>query len=376
MTAKNLVYFCIEIDSVFDSQVLELLKAVIKRNIFKNVYLFLGLRTEEQKRQIKERELPENLHLVFFRSYPNYAFFNVHLRRELLRVIKANDLNVKESIIHTRGELLAWHLSKILNKEHHKNILADIRGATVEETIEFQNLNYLKEYFKVWNKKKALGSLNRFEIVSAVSETLKKYLVEGYKINPDKIFVVPCLAGENFNFDKLQRIVIRKELNLAEKDVLIVFSTASSALWQNNSVLKVLGDKEMKVLNLSRKQIQHENVINKFIDYCKMPLYLNAADIAIIWRDKSIVNKVASPVKFSEYLCCGLPVISNDNIDLVKNIVTENRVGIILNNINDVDEQAILQILKIDRQQISQVGQDNFGIDAILEKYRSIYSTF
>jgi len=376
MTAKNLVYFCIEIDSVFDSQVLELLLGVIKKNIFKKVYLFLGLRTEAQKQKIKERELPENLHLVFFRSYPNYAFFNIHLRRELFRVIKANDLKIKESIIHTRGELLAWHLSKILKKEDHKTILADIRGATVEETIEFQNLNYLKEYFKVWNKKKALGSLNNFERVSVVSETLGKYLIDGYKINPDKIFVTPCLAGGNFNFDRAQRIEIRKELNLSEKDILIVFSSASSALWQNNGVLKTLGDKKMKVLNLARKKIQHNNVINRFIDYCKMPAYLNAADIAIIWRDKSIVNKVASPVKFSEYLCCGLPVISNDKIDLVKNIVTENNAGIIMNDIDEVNRQAILEILKIDREQISQVGKNNFGIEAILEKYQSLYAKF
>jgi len=376
MTNKSLVYFCNEIDSVFDSQVLELLLALSKKNIFKKVYLFLGLRTEEYKQKLKERILPENLELVFYRSFPNYAFFNLLLRKELSKVIKKNNLVLNESIFHTRGELLSWHLSKILSKEHHKNILPDIRGATVEETTEFQNLNYFKKYFKIWNKKRALNSLNNFKIVSAVSETLGKYLTEGYGINPDKISITPCLAGGNFQFDKVQRIEIRKELNLTDKDILIVFSTASSALWQNNSVLKILGDKEMKVLNLSRKEIRHVNVINKFIDYCKMPLYLNAADIAIIWRDKSIVNKVASPVKFSEYLCCGLPVISNDNIDLVKNIITENNVGIILNNINDVNEDTIMKSLKIDKQHISKIGKDNFGLEAILEKYQSIYRKF
>jgi len=49
----------------------------------------------------------------------------------------------------------------------------------------------------------------------------------------------------------------------------------------------------------------------------EMPLYLNSADAAIIWRDKSIVNKVASPVKFSEFICCGLPIIANYSVDMI-----------------------------------------------------------
>ena len=56
-------------------------------------------------------------------------------------------------------------------------------------------------------------------------------------------------------------------------------------------------------MNKSKKELHHKNVINKFVDYYEIPNYLNAADIAVIWRENSIVNKVASPVKFSEYIC-------------------------------------------------------------------------
>ena len=60
-----------------------------------------------------------------------------------------------------------------------------------------------------------------------------------------------------------------------------------------------------------------------------MPKYLNAADAAIIWRDKSIVNKVASPVKFSEYVCCGLPVIANKTVDMINNYILKNDCGLL-----------------------------------------------
>jgi len=55
----------------------------------------------------------------------------------------------------------------------------------------------------------------------------------------------------------------------------------------------MLAEKGFKVLNLSKKEILHNNIINRFIGYSEMPEYLNAADCAIIWRDKSVVKKVA-----------------------------------------------------------------------------------
>jgi len=48
------------------------------------------------------------------------------------------------------------------------------------------------------------------------------------------------------------------------------------------------------------------------VPYEEVTKYLNAVDFAVVWRDNNIVNKVASPVKFSEYVCTGLPVIANN----------------------------------------------------------------
>ena len=114
---------------------------------------------------------------------------------------------------------------------------------------------------------------------------------------------------------------IRKELKLSDEDVLIVYSSGGTASWQNDRIVTILAEKGLKVLNLSRKNIPHKNIFNKFANYSEMPVYLNAADIAIIWRDKSTVNKVASPVKFSEFICCGLPVISNYSVDMISEYI-------------------------------------------------------
>lgn len=128
-----------------------------------------------------------------------------------------------------------------------------------------------------------------------------------------------CLVDDSFTYNKVERIATRKILNLKDDEALLVFASGGTALWQNNKQIIKIAKKGVKVLNLSKIEIKHKNILNKFVPYHKMASYLSAADVAFIWRDKSSVNEVASPVKFSEYLACGLPVIHNGTIDLINN---------------------------------------------------------
>ncbi len=128
------------------------------------------------------------------------------------------------------------------------------------------------------------------------------------------------------------------------------------------------------MLNLSKKKIEHKNIINKFVSYSEMPFYLNAADVAIIWREKSIVNKVASPVKFGEYVCCGLPVIANESVDMIKEYIKKNSCGLLINSLDDIDINSLNRLKQINRQAIAETGLSNFGIDKIIDQYSQIYS--
>jgi hypothetical protein len=375
MKAKYLIYFCNDFDSVYDSQVIDLLKSINKKKIFKKVYLFQGIRNELQIHEFAKKILPEDIDLIFYRSYPNYPIFNFLLRKKILTALKKSLINLEESILHTRGELLAWHLMKIVDKKYHINILPDIRGTIVEEIREFRNLNYLLKYLKIWNYKKALNAIIELNKISVVSPKLKEYLVNYYNKNSKNISITQCLAALNFKYDVKQRIKVRKELNVKETDNLIIFSSGSIALWENNHILKYLADKEIKILNLSKNAIVHKNIINKFVEYSKVSSYLNAADIAIIWREKSIVNQVAFPVKFSEYICCGLPVIANDSVDIITNYVTSSSFGLLINNINEIDTAKINKLISLNRQEISAQGIKWLGVETISEKYMSIYSS-
>jgi len=374
MKTNYLIYFCNGISSVFDSQVITLLKAIQDKNIFKKTYLFLGIRNEKQKNEFLTREAHPEIEIVFFKSYPNYPFFNFFNRKSIKNALKSQSINLKEVIFHTRGEMLVCYLGKILGANYYKNILPDVRGASVEEIEEFADSNEVLKSLKILNNKKAIRSVNKFHKISVVSYSLKEYLINNYNIDQEKIVVTPCLAGPDFRYDDVIRESTRNEMNLSKEDKVIVFSSGGLANWQNVSVLTKLAEKGFKVLNLSKKNISHRNVINRFNNYNEMPHYLNAADVAIIWRNESIVNKVASPVKFSEFVCCGLPVISNRSVDMISEFITRNMCGLLLESIDDLDMNTINNFNQNDRKRISESAILNFGIDTIVNQYLKTYA--
>ena len=371
---EYLFFFCEGIGSVFDSQVLALLKSINERDIFKKIYLVLGIRGEKDKIEIQKRKISKEIEIIPFKLYPNYPFFKFLIRRNLLEALKNANVNLEKSIFHTRGEMMAWHLSKILAIKYRKNILPDIRGASTEEIKEFSKLGLFKKKLKIYNYECAFKYLNNFSKISAVSNILKEHLANNYKINSANIYITPSLAGPDFIFNQFKRTKYRNELNLSNDEILVVFSSGGIASWQNNNIIKILAEKGLKVLNLSKQKIEHKNIINKFVSYSEMPIYLNAADVAIIWREKSIVNKVASPVKFSEYICCGLPVISNDTVDMIKEYIKKNSCGLVINSLDDIDINSLNHLKQIDRQAIAETGLSNFGTEKIVDRYSQIYS--
>jgi len=375
MNHNYLIYFCDSVGSVFESQVLALLNEIKDREVFKKIYLFLGVKNEDQKKDFLERKLNIDLDIVFYRTYPNYPFFNFLIRKSIKTSVKGLNINFKDCMFHTRGEMIAWQLTCVLGDEYNKNIIPDIRGASIEEINEFYNSNRLLKHLKILNNKNAVKNLSKFNLISVVSDSLKNYLIINCRIDDAKILTTPCLADKGFKFDERKRNYVRKELGLNKEDTLIVFASGGTANWQNNNAVLKLAEKEIKVLNLSKKIINHKNIINKFVCYSEMPDYLNAADVAIIWRDNSVVNKVASPVKFSEYICCGLPVIANNSVDLIKSYITQNKCGLIIEDLEELDQHKLIKLMDIDRKQISGKGVLNFGLDEITQKYLSIYLT-
>ena len=65
--------------------------------------------------------------------------------------------------------------------------------------------------------------------------------------------------------------------------------------------------------------------------------YLSACDYGWLVRENTDTNRVASPVKFAEYLAAGLEVIISNELGDYSNYVLVNKAGFIWNNEVPID---------------------------------------
>jgi hypothetical protein len=88
--------------------------------------------------------------------------------------------------------------------------------------------------------------------------------------------------------------------------------------------------------------------------------FLNAADFGLLFRDNVIMNNVASPSKFAEYMLCGLPTIISEGVGDYTEFCISKSVGIVvkedqMNNWNLFD-YSIIEKANFVREKISENG--------------------
>lgn len=372
----KLVYIAYGNVSVFNSQVIALLNFYVNSEKVMDVILILGINYKTTTNDIVLNKLDNRIKIYFYKQYPQYFLIEKLTINSISQALK-EIYNINDYIIHVRNDVLAHYVFKAFRKSGIKTnkMIADVRGAGLEQLTEFSKKSEIVLYLKKMQRKQVDRSLIKISNISVVSNSLKKYIIKKLEKNVD-VRVNSCLSNKSFIYDKKERDLIRKELDIKHNEILLVLSTGGDNAWQNTrKTIDFLSKKSFKILNLSKTEIDNDNVITKFIPYKDMYKYLAAADAAVIWRGKSITNKVASPVKFSEYVCCGLPVITNDKIDLITDYLNQNDCGKIVTSIELINKANIYEMKQMDRNKISTKGQDDFGIEKIANQYIQFYNS-
>jgi glycosyltransferase involved in cell wall biosynthesis len=362
--------------SVFDSQVIFFVNYLVKHFNFEKICLFIGYSSLEEKKQISTDLLDPNIQVEFFRRFPEYPFFyllNIWMLKKAFKKNK-NDYSNK-IVIHVRTEILGYYVLKALPFLNTENLLIDVRGALYPE-IKIYYKWFIVRLLKIWLLNNAHRCIRKRNVaLSCVSNELKKYLVSTYLHKKDNIIINSCAFSDFFRFDEAQRNSIRKKLQVKENELLIVFSTGGERKWQNSDLIinHLARISSIKILNLSKISHQMKNVFNYFIPITEMPHYLSSADVAIIIREDNLVNRVASPVKFSEYLACGLPVIANNGVTMIEEIINLHKIGKVISSMDEVDEELIQETSRIARDKVKEVAKRYFSIENISKSYYDFY---
>ena len=397
--------------SVFDSQVVGFLKKLTKNKDFNiNLIGFENLKSfflQSRELTIKKERIVSNLGIkvtIYPRS-PGYIgiYFSILLLLPhfLYRAIRKNKV-----LFHARGNKAAFMACKIKRFFPLFKVIYDARGVEPEEYVYRKQLQYSGKIFLSCREEKIFYKLKRIEKyivknsdkIVCVSNEFRKHYLTKYKILKDKISVFPCCVDTSiFYSDEDVRTKARARMGLKGKLVMI-YCGSMKPLQMPKSIIKFFKeiyklDKEVFFLILTREFeraeefVQDEGIpIESYkilsVKHSQVPLYLNASDIGIILRDKNIVNRVACPTKFAEYMACGLYIVLTDGIGDISKIVTEKKIGEVLPTLERSEmELASNKILygkkeiqnSKNRSKISKLANIMFGWDNYVHKIDLLY---
>lgn len=184
----------------------------------------------------------------------------------------------------------------------------------------------------------------------AVSNQLVNYWNDelNLKFDKDKVVIIPCTLS-NYMDD---------QMSLTEKndDIKIVYSGGTGP-WQSfGLVTDLLGkalkeQQNLKVLFLTKDHEKIGGLVEQFpsrverkwLNHDEVNRVLYQCDYGMLIRDNSWTNKVASPVKFAEYLNAGLKVLISEELGDYSSEVQEYDLGVIVSDKIPVLEKPVVE---------------------------------
>ncbi len=248
---------------------------------------------------------------------------------------------LRPSGIMARGALATWLALRARDKGLVKNVCFDARGAYAAEWEEYRIVDddaLIGQFREVEGE-----AVRSADVRLAVSEALVRHWQDRYGYTGKRHVVIPCTLGRAHEGLGRPTDPMREALGFAESDVVLVYS-GSVAGWQSFELLGGLlrdalgGQPKLKLLFLSPPDTGIDRlaaafpgrVLRKFLIAEEVPRALQAGDVALLVREDTLTNRVASPTKFAEYLAAGLPVLISAHIGDLSALVEAHGLGAVV----------------------------------------------
>ncbi len=357
---------------IYSSQVIDVvrfLRTDLKQSI--KLVAFVSLRNyREEKRKIKS-ELTDAVVLPMFPGVKRWRKNTFLLR--LYCGLKKPEMIIGRSVMATQ-------LALMVKNNRIRKVVYDGRGAIAAEWKEYgvvKEPGMLNEIFEL-EKEVVLASDSRI----AVSKKLVEHWQTNFNYSGQSHVVIPCTLNKVFTENPISEESIRAsrhKLGLLENDIVFIYS-GSVAGWQSfellydfiapllkeaNCKMVFLADKDANILKLEKEF--PGKVICRKVSAKEVPSCLLAGDYGLLIRENSITNKVASPVKFAEYLSCGLQVIISEELGDYSGFVNKHACGSIYTNFGNAVKTDLT--IKLRNQKLA---FENFIKKRFVEEYTKI----
>ena len=381
--------------TVTDSQVFNWVEVLNKSNVETDIISLVNNRHRQDEEKVAEIEKRTGGKFYQFKLHP-LLLNDIILTVRLFFLYARNVFKYDTIIFQTRMADLGhtFGLIKLLPKV---KTIFESRGATIEERAfvhnDFKSLKRnIKEYVNLRSEEKLISGSHG---VICVSDALKKYYVSKFKMDTSKtdFLVIPGAASRDlFYYEKSLREEYRSLLGYSDEDVVLVYSGALNQKWEIPDVvfnfLKSLAEfrtdfkflmitPDLELVNeYSKKYGISQDLVAIQSSFDEVNKYLNAADVALLLREDIVMNNVASPTKFAEYLMAGLPTVLSHGIHDFAEILRETGYGVILEDNTLVNQDLaddIVELKSKDRKAVATWAARNISKERYVEKYRSYF---
>ncbi len=199
-------------------------------------------------------------------------------------------------------------------------VLLDLRGDPIDE------VQQKPPAYRRYMERTLRTAVEGADALNTVSHRLVEAMDARYAIRPGipRSVIGCCVDVKQFFFDSALRRQHRQALGLADNFVICYCGSMASDQRPDAiadavaALLDALPEGRFLAITNERKPLESElqragvplsRVVFAAVAHDQVAGYLMAADIGLLLRENRQTNLVASPVKFGEYLRCGVPVL-------------------------------------------------------------------
>lgn len=310
-------------------------------------------------------------------------------------------ISKKINIIHARATVSAT-IGYVVARLTGKKFIFDERGLMAEEYIDGGMWKRESILYKVtlYLEKKLLSEA---DAIVMLTENIKGFLINtdylpqsrnGKRLN---ISVIPCCVDTGrFNNQVSRNAGLKERYGLTGKFVFLYigslgtwylleemidfFLTAKTII--NNAHFLVLThiSKEMVRNSWRKRGLSFNDITIDEVEFEDMPEHIKLADIGIFFIKPVFSKKSSCPIKFAEYLACGLPVVINAGIGDTDKVVERNKLGVVIKEFNKESYSAsIIRLLELMKERGSanrcrKIAEDIFSLDIGISRYFELYN--
>lgn len=303
-------------------------------------------------------------------------------------------------IVHCRS-YIASLVGLRLKRKYAIRFIFDMRGFWADERVDgnlwnLSNPVYKKvfQYFKRKEKEFLAASDQIISLTIAAKKEILSWRIAN--VNSEKITVIPCATDfslfyaqtNNSKSDAKQALGLNENAFVLTyigslgtwyllKDMLSFFRILKNAVPDAKFLFLTKDGNEIKNELVANEGLSMEDIIIRFADRKDIPRYAHATDMGIFFIKPGYSKKASSPTKLGEMFAMNLPVVCNNNVGDLEEILSLFESSYCIKNLTEETFQHTVRKILSGRnikEDIHIKAEEMFSLEICCEKYLHVYT--